>query len=75
MTFIDLYNQAKAEEMPPTPAAIFIRLVANLTNRSEITVRTWLSGKYRPDVNVRNILGKYFNIDPDELFPPIKDKQ
>ena len=61
----DLYNEAKSE---PTPAQKFISEVAELTNRSELTVRMWLFGGQIPDSNVSRVIGAHFGVDPDTLF-------
>ena len=75
MTFVEHYNQAKAQQMPPTPASIFIKKIAKLTHRSEVTVRTWANGKKAPDINVQNVLSAHFNEEPSELFPPKDDER
>ena len=64
-TLKDLYNEAKNE---PTPAQKFIAEVAEITNRSEVTVRMWLFGGQIPDPNVARTIGSHFNVDPDTLF-------
>ena len=66
MTFNDFYQQAKNEQ---TAAQKFIADIAELTNRSEITVRKWLSGENVPDDETKQILAEYFNVNPQELFP------
>lgn len=64
-TFIELYTERKNE---PTPAQKFITEVAELTHRSEMTVRMWISGVQVPDPNVSKVIGMHFNVDPDTLF-------
>lgn len=64
-SFTQLYLERKNE---PTPAQKFISEVAELTNRSEQTVRMWLSGVQTPDPNVSKVIGMHFNVDPDTLF-------
>ena len=64
-TLNDLYNEAKQE---PTPAQRFISEVAELTKRSEQTVRMWLSGVQIPDPNVTENIARHFNVDPESLF-------
>lgn len=64
-SFFDLYNEAKSE---PTPAQKFVKEVANLTDRSEGTVRMWLAGVQIPDPNVSRVIGMHFGVDADALF-------
>lgn len=71
-TFKELYDAAKAQ---PTPAAAFVAKVAELTHRSETTVRMWLVGAQTPDELVISILAKHFGTSPDDLFPSKNSKQ
>lgn len=64
-TFSELYLERKNE---PTPAQRFISEVAELTARSEQTVRMWLSGVQTPDSNVSKVIGMHFGVDPETLF-------
>ena len=72
MTFNDFYQQAKNE---PTAAQKFIAEIAELTNRSEITVRKWLSGENVPDDETKKLLAEHFNVKPQELFPPSRKRK
>lgn len=63
--FIDLYNERKNL---PTPGQLFVREVALLTDRSEHTVRMWLSGNQTPDPNVARTIGNHFGVDAETLF-------
>lgn len=67
-SFNDLYNERKSE---PTPAQKFITEVAQLTNRSEQTIRMWLSGVQIPDPNVCRVIGLHFGVDSESLFERI----
>lgn len=64
-SFTELYLERKNE---PTPAQRFINEVAELTKRSEQTVRMWLSGVQIPDPNVMKVIGMHFGVDPESLF-------
>lgn len=68
MTLLDLYQQAKSQERPVAPATAFIREVAQVTKKSEIAIRRWLSGECEPDELTKVVLAKHFNTTPDELF-------
>lgn len=69
MTLIELYQQAKNQERPIAPATAFIRKVAEVTKKSEIAVRRWLSGETEPDALTQEVLAKHFNTTPSQLFP------
>ncbi|MBD5200751.1 MAG: hypothetical protein HDS85_01705 [Bacteroidales bacterium] len=68
MTLLDLYQQAKNQERPVAPATAFIREVAQVTKKSEIAIRRWLSGECEPDKLTKDVLAQHFNITPEELF-------
>ena len=69
MTFKDFYLQAKNQ---PSAASNFITEICELTQRSEIAVRKWLSGENVPDKDVKKILEQHFNVPAEELFPTKK---
>ncbi len=72
MTLIQLYEQAKQQPLPDTPAAAFVKEVAAATKKSEIAVRRWLSkgeNSAVPDALTQEVLAKHFNTTPSELFP------
>lgn len=69
-TFRELYIE---ELNKPTAAQKFIRDVSELTHRSEVTVRFWLSGRQVPDELAQTIIAKKYNVDVKHLFP-ISDK-
>ena len=68
MTLSERYEQIKAE-MPMSPARAFLLEVANVTKKSELAVRRWLSGESEPDALTKEVLARHFNTTPDELFP------
>lgn len=65
-TFREIYI---AEGNKPTPRQVFLSEVAELTKKSEATVRQWLSGNQSPDALTQEVLAKHFNTTPQELFP------
>lgn len=72
MTFKELYQRAKNQPAPATPARAFIAEIAKLTKKSEIAVRRWLSqdpNSTVPDDLTQDVLAKHFNTTPEELFP------
>ena len=69
MTLLERYQHAKKQTRPVAPATAFIREVADVTKKSEIAVRRWLSGESEPDELAKSVLAQHFNTTPDELFP------
>lgn len=70
MTLKELYINAKRQPKPDTPAAAFIREVANVTKKSEVAVRRWLAGECLPDPLTQDVLARHFNTTPEKLFSP-----
>lgn len=66
MTIKELYEEARKS---PTPGLVFIREVMTVTQKTEITVRRWISGEVVPDALTRSVLARHFNTTPEELFP------
>ena len=69
MTLVERYQQAKCQGRPITPAAAFIREISEVTKKSEIAVRRWLSGETEPDALTQEVLAKHFDTTPQQLFP------
>lgn len=72
MTLKAIYESVKANERPITPANAFVKELAEVTKKSEVAVRRWLSdGKNStmPDALTQDILAKHFGTTVDELFP------
>ena len=65
-TFKELYEEAKKM---PTPAQGFVNEIAELTHRSELTVRMWLSGRQIPDELAQATIAKRYDVSIDSLFP------
>ncbi|MDE6276858.1 MAG: hypothetical protein K2M06_02000 [Muribaculaceae bacterium] len=69
MTLLELYQQAKQQTRPVAPATAFVREVCEVTKKSEIAVRRWLSGDSEPDALTQSVLAEHFDTTPEELFP------
>lgn len=69
MTLTERYEKAKTQVRPVAPATAFLREVAQVTKKSELAVRRWLSGENTPDALTQEVLAQHFNTTPDELFP------
>lgn len=75
MTLKEIYQSRIEEEKRnpvPTASQAFIREVAEITHRSEIAVKRWLSDSKTtavPDALVQEVLAIHFNTTPADLFP------
>ncbi len=66
MTLKERYDEASKK---PTPRVAFVQEVMAVTQKTEITVRRWISGEVVPDALTRSVLAKHFNCKPEDLFP------
>lgn len=66
LTFKELYLREKEK---PSPAQSFIKEIAQLTKRSEVTVRMWILGRQVPDALAKSMIAEYLGISEDALFP------
>ena len=69
-TLKEIYEEQKKL---PTPANAFIFKLCEVTHRSEMTVRSWLTGKYRPDINTQIVLAHHLKTSVESFFPPLND--
>lgn len=69
MTLVERYQQAKNQARPVAPATAFIREIMEVTKKSEIAVRRWLSGETTPDALTQEVLAKHLDTTSEELFP------
>lgn len=66
MTFFEYYQSLKNQ---PSPAAEFVRDIASLCQRKEITVRKWLAGDANPDPHLQKKIADFIGIPVKKLFP------
>lgn len=66
ITFRELYLRVKEE---PTPAQLFVKKIADLTKRTESTVRMWVNGRQVPDALAQSLIAEHFGVSADVLFP------
>lgn len=66
MSFRELYKTI--ENKPPKLA--FVERIAEITMKSESTVRGWLAGNVCPDALNQSIISKELGIPSEVLFPP-----
>lgn len=62
----EMYDELRKQ---PSPSRKFIRELAELTNRSELTVRLWLTGHHEPEPLITQIIASAYGLDPNTLFP------
>lgn len=76
VTFSQLYKDIVREEKnTPLPSRRFIKEVSEVTCKSEMTVRGWLSGRI-PAPLEQETIAKHLGIPVHVLFPPrINDEQ
>lgn len=68
-TFKEIYDS-----LPVTPPkTAWIRAIAKVTKKSELTVRMWLCRDQTPDALAQSVIEKELGIPADVLFPK-KDK-
>ncbi|MBR4886804.1 MAG: hypothetical protein IKU16_05955 [Muribaculaceae bacterium] len=64
-TFKQIY-----EELDPTPPkARWIKRIATVTMKSEMTVRMWLNGRQTPDLLTQNMIARELGVSVEGLFP------
>lgn len=51
-------------------AALFVKEIAGVTHRQEVTIRKWLCGAAEPDEMTKIVLAHHLKVDVDSLFPP-----
>lgn len=66
ISLVELYKE-KQKEL--TPANKLIKQIQEVTGRSEIAIRLWLSGKSKPEPLVQRIVADALGIDADYIFP------
>ena len=66
ITFKQLYD-----ELPKvvSPKREFVRTVAELTHKKEVSVKMWLSGYHVPDDLTVHTIAEHVGVDPSGLFP------
>lgn len=65
MSLKALYEEQKKK---PTAAQVFVRDIANLTKRSEFTVRMWLCGQQVPDKLAQETIANHLGVSVETLF-------
>lgn len=63
-----LYEEKKHSQQI-SPAKQMVNDLMEATGRSEVTVRLWIGGKFKPEPIICNIIAEKLNVDPAYLFP------
>lgn len=56
------------EKEKPSAGSLFVKRMADITKKSESTVRMWLMGRQVPDELTKIAIAKELNVRPEELF-------
>lgn len=64
----ELY-QEKLKEKPISPANKLLQDLMEVTNRSSVTVRMWIKGKFKPEPIIIKLIADKLGVDADSLFP------
>lgn len=65
ISLAELY-QEKLQQVSPAKQLVFDLMEA--TGRSEITVRAWICGRFKPEPIIQRIIAKTLGLDMDYLF-------
>ena len=52
-----------------SPGRQLIQDVMDVTGRSEVTVRLWICGKFKPEPIIQKIIADKLDVDVEYLFP------
>lgn len=66
ISLTELYRE-KMEQL--SPGRQLIRDLMDATGRSEVTVRLWIGGKFKPEPIIQRIIADTLGLDVDYLFP------
>lgn len=68
-SFKEIYEGYAKRPPLPTPRKEFIRRMADVTKKSEATVKMWVIGRQIPDALTQAVLAKELNVPVATLFP------
>lgn len=66
ISLADLYKE-KMQQL--SPGRQLIQDLMDATGRSEVTVRLWISGKFKSEPIIQNIIADTLGVDAASLFP------
>lgn len=70
-TLVELYNELPSAKTVLSPKKEFINRLMDVTHRSEMAVRGWISGRM-PDKLAKSVISKELGIPVEVLFPKNK---
>ena len=71
ISLAELYKEKMSQ---PSPGRQLIQDLMNATGRSEVTVRLWIGGKFKPEPIIQHIIAETLGLDKDGLFPEDKEE-
>lgn len=72
-SFREIYEGYAKRPPLPTPRKAFIKRIAEVTKKSETTVRMWVMGRQVPDALTQSVLEKELGVPAEVLFPPVAE--
>lgn len=63
------FKECYEEVSTMSPKKMWIQRIAQVTHRSEATVRMWLSGRQVPEELIQEIISKELGVPVEGLFP------
>ena len=69
MTLNEIYKDLKKRGRQISPAAQFVKDLANITGKKEKTVSQWVYGCQQPGEEDKKLISKKLGIPISELFP------
>lgn len=66
---ISLADLCKEKMQQPSPGRQLIQDLMDATGRSEVTVRLWIGGRFKPEPIIQKIIADTLGVDVDGLFP------
>jgi len=66
---ISLAELYKEKMQQPSPGRQLIQDIMEATGRSEVTVRLWIGGKFKPEPIIQKVIADTLNLDVEYLFP------
>ena len=63
------FKECYEEVSTMSPKKMWIQRIAQVTHRSEATVRMWLSGRHVPEELIQEIISKELGVPVEGLFP------
>ncbi len=71
ISLAELYKEKMAQ---PSPGKQLIQDLMTATGRSEVTIRLWISGKFKPEPIIQKIIADTLGVEASTLFPSNQDK-